>query len=60
MATHVANKPELWPRVAALGWQALWVAIAITVGARAFRRGVLQSGSGRLFGRRKAVDMSVS
>ncbi|MET3761827.1 ABC transporter permease [Sphingomonas sp. UYEF23] len=60
MAAHAANQPELWPHVAALAWQALWVAIAITVGARAFRRGVLQSGSGRLFGRRKTVDMSVS
>ena len=65
MAAHAANKPELWPHVAALGWQALWVAIAITVGARAFRRGVLQSGSGKigwkgLFGRRKAVDSNVS
>ena len=65
MAAHAANKPELWPHAAALGWQALWVLIAITVGARAFRRGVLQSGSGTigwksLFRRRKAVDMSVS
>ncbi|BCA60495.1 ABC transporter permease [Sphingomonas sp. HMP6] len=65
MAAHAANKPELWPHAAALAWQALWVVIAITIGARAFRRGVLQSGSGKvgwksLFGRRKAVDMSVS
>lgn len=56
MAAHAANRPELWPHLAALGWQALWVAIAITAGARAFRRGVLQSSSGkpgwRIFGRR--------
>ena len=54
MAARAANKPELWPHAAALGWQALWVMIAITVGARLFRRGVLQSGSGSLFkGRRR-------
>jgi ABC-2 type transport system permease protein len=69
MAARAANQPELWPHVAALGWQALWVAIAITVGARAFRRGVLQSGSGTLFKRRssslplgegKTIDIRVS
>lgn len=61
MAARAADKPDLWPHVAALGWQALWVAIAITIGARAFRRGVLKSGSGGpLFRRRNPVDMSVS
>ena len=45
MAARAANKPELWPHVAALGWQLLWVALTIAVGARMFRRGVLQSGS---------------
>jgi len=61
MAARAADKPDLWPHVAALGWQALWVAIAITIGARVFRRGVLKSGSGRpLFRRRNAVDISVS
>jgi ABC-2 type transport system permease protein len=60
MAAHAANSAELWPHAAALAWQALWVVIAITIGARAFRRGVLQSGSGRIFRRRKPVDMGVS
>ncbi|MDF2493618.1 ABC transporter permease [Sphingomonas sp.] len=45
MAGRAANSPELWPHVAALAWQLLWVAIFITIGARLFRRGVLQSGS---------------
>ncbi|TCP71046.1 ABC transporter permease [Sphingomonas sp. PP-CE-1G-424] len=54
MAGRAANSPELWPHVAALAWQALWVTIFITVGARLFRRGVLQSGSARPFWRRKA------
>jgi ABC-2 type transport system permease protein len=55
MAGRAANRPELWPHFAALAWQLLWVAIFITVGARLFRRGVLQSASSkpvwrRLFG----------
>ena len=48
MAARAANKPELWPHFAALGWQLLWVAITVTIGARLFRRGVLQSGSPKL------------
>ncbi|WP_342454682.1 ABC transporter permease [Sphingomonas sp. H160509] len=32
MAGRAANSPELWPHVAALAWQALWVTIFITVG----------------------------
>ena len=56
MAGRAAQSPDLWPHVVALGWQALWVAIFVSVGVRAFRRGVLQSGSGKfrwkaLFGR---------
>ena len=57
MAAYAANSPALWPHAAALAWQLLWVAIVILIGARAFRRGVLQSGSGKinwkgLFGRK--------
>lgn len=56
MAARAANAPEIWPHLLAIIWQALWLAITITIGARAFRRGVLQSGSGKmklssLFGR---------
>jgi ABC-2 type transport system permease protein len=61
MAGHAASLPGLWPHAAALAWQALWVAIFIIIGARLFRRGVLQSGSAQPFWRRrKAVDMGVS
>jgi len=56
MAGHAANAPELWPHALALGWQGLWVAAFITVGARAFRRGVLQSGSARPRRSRKALQ----
>ncbi|TXC69550.1 ABC transporter permease [Sphingomonas ginsenosidivorax] len=52
MAGHAANSPVLWPHLAALAWQALWVTIFISVGARMFRRGVLQSGSAKPFWRR--------
>jgi len=56
MAGRAAIEPEIWPHLLALGWQALWVAIFIMIGARLFRRGVLQSGSPagawrKLFGR---------
>ncbi len=47
MAGRAAQSALLWPHVAALAWQALWVAIFVAVGVRAFRRGVLQSGSGK-------------
>jgi len=48
MAARAANRPEVWPHLFALAWQMLWVGIVITIGARAFRRGVLQSGSGKI------------
>ena len=65
MAGRAANGPELWPHLLALPWQLLWVAIFITVGARLFRRGVLQSGSARPRRRwgkapAKAIDTRVS
>lgn len=43
MAAKAANEATLWPHFAALAWQALWVAITVAIGARLFRRGVLQS-----------------
>ncbi len=47
MAGRAAADPAWWPHVAALGWQLAWVGVFITVGARLFRRGVLQSGSAK-------------
>lgn len=58
MAARAANTPGILPHFAAIAWQLLWVAITVAIGARAFRRGVLQSGSGskmKLFSR-KAHD----
>lgn len=53
MAAHGATDPRLWPHMLALGWQLGWVALVITIAARMFRRGVLKSGSGPMFGRTK-------
>jgi ABC-2 type transport system permease protein len=47
MAGRAASGSQWWPHVAALAWQLLWVAVFITIGARLFRRGVLQSGSAK-------------
>jgi len=47
MAGRAANAPGLMPHLAALAWQAMWVAIMISLGARWFRRGVLKSGGPR-------------
>ena len=52
MAGRAATSPEWWPHVAAIAWQLLWVTIFITLGARLFRRGVLQSGGPRPFWKR--------
>ena len=55
MAGVAAASDSLWPHAVAIAWQALWVALFVTLGARLFRRGVLQSGSTRPFWRRKGV-----
>ena len=61
MIGRAGNSPELWPHFAALAWQALWVAITVTVGARLFRRGVLKSGSPPFWKRRRtSIDTSVN
>lgn len=44
MIARAAALPDIWPHLAALAWQALWVAITVGLMARAFRRGVLKSG----------------
>jgi ABC-2 type transport system permease protein len=46
MAARAATDAALWPHFAALGWQALWVAMTIIFAARLFRMGVLKSGGG--------------
>lgn len=54
MVARGANEATLWPHLMALAWQLFWVALSITIGARLFRRGVLQSAGPKFrFGRRK-------
>ncbi len=55
MAARAANRPEIWPHLLALGWQALWVGLTVWLGARLFRRGVLQSGSPAFWKRKRAA-----
>ncbi|WP_230771501.1 ABC transporter permease [Sphingomonas sp. Leaf4] len=43
MAARAATDGALWPHFAAIAWQLLWVTLTIALGARLFRRGVLQS-----------------
>jgi ABC-2 type transport system permease protein len=45
MVAMAAEQPALWPHLAALAWQALWVVLIIRASAALFRRTVLKSGS---------------
>ena len=57
MAARGASDGALWPHLAALAWQALWIAITIWLSVRVFRAGVLRSSSGGWwpFGRKSRV-----
>jgi ABC-2 type transport system permease protein len=44
MLARAAQAPELWPHLVAIVWQAVWVAIAVRIGANLFRRRVMKSG----------------
>jgi ABC-2 type transport system permease protein len=44
MLARAAERPEWWPHLAAIAWQALWVALIVHFGARLFRKTVLKSG----------------
>ena len=44
MLARAAELPGLWPHLAALAWQLLWVVLILRLGARLFRRTVLKSG----------------
>jgi len=44
MIARAAQSDALWPHLAAVAWQAVWVAIIIRFGSRLFRRHVLKSG----------------
>lgn len=44
MLARAAQDGALWPHLVALGWQGLWVAIFVKLGAGLFRRRVMKSG----------------
>ncbi|HEX8623156.1 MAG TPA: ABC transporter permease [Allosphingosinicella sp.] len=52
MVARAAQSPELWPHALALAWQALWVWLTVSLGARLFRRNVLKSGGAAVKRRR--------
>lgn len=43
MIAHAAKSPDLLIHLAALAWQALWIAIIVRIGARMFRKTVLST-----------------
>ncbi|MGX7951298.1 ABC transporter permease [Tsuneonella sp. HG249] len=45
MVSRAAQEPALWPHLAALAWQVLWVMLFVRFGARLFRRRVMKSGA---------------
>jgi ABC-2 type transport system permease protein len=55
MVARAAEKPELWPHLVAIAWQAIWIGVTITLSARLFRRTVLKSGPARRSRRKKAT-----
>jgi len=44
MMARAAEEPEIWPHLAAVLWQGLWVALILRLGAQLFRKTVLKSG----------------
>jgi ABC-2 type transport system permease protein len=47
MLARAAQDPQWWPHIAAILWQALWVALILRGASRLFRRTVLKSGPRR-------------
>jgi ABC-2 type transport system permease protein len=47
MLARAAPGPDLWPHLLPHGWQALWVAAIIRLGAGIFRKSVMKSGPAR-------------
>lgn len=53
MAARAATDEAVGVHLLALGWQAIWVALTVYLSVRLFRAGVLSSGSGWKFWKRK-------
>ena len=52
MIARAAEQPHIWPHVAAIIWQVLWVALILRIASQMFRSSVLKSGPARKFWRR--------
>ena len=44
MIARAAEDPRLWPHLAGIAWQAIWIAVILRFGAQLFRKTVLKSG----------------
>ena len=62
MLARAAQDAAVWPHLAAIGWQVLWVGLLVRIGSRLFRTRVMKSGSGggaagwrRLFAKRRSA-----
>ncbi|MEO6248004.1 MAG: ABC transporter permease [Sphingomicrobium sp.] len=47
MIARAAEQGAIWPHLAAIAWQGLWVTLILRAGAKLFRRNVLKSGKAR-------------
>jgi ABC-2 type transport system permease protein len=56
MIARAAQRPEIWPHLLAIAWQAVTVAMIVRVGANLFRRSVLKSGGAGIW--RKLIERS--
>jgi ABC-2 type transport system permease protein len=63
MLARAAQDEAIWPHLAAIAWQGLWVLLLVRFGARLFRKRVMKSGPARikprgrgLFARGKAAS----
>ncbi|NUT00747.1 MAG: ABC transporter permease [Sphingomonas sp.] len=54
MIARAAEVPGIWPHVAAVGWQLLWIVLLLNIVSRIFRKSVLKSGPVRSKGRKPA------
>jgi ABC-2 type transport system permease protein len=46
MLARAAQDGAIWPHLAAIGWQVLWVLLLVRAGSRLFRTRVMKSGTG--------------
>ena len=55
MLARAAQDGAIWPHVAAIAWQGLWVLLLVRLGARLFRKRVMKSGPAGVKARRRSL-----